>query len=170
MSKQIINKLEIISEVFPRINGAVDGDMLEIACVGCINQGVIHDNSCNCKAQAIAIEFELRKKGILSPENKVKTFLLSRDDDVIVLGVMADIISGRNILRCRCRSCSDRQLMTILGRSVAIKIVCNEGAYGIEITGREYKDKTSLYYRSSVDAKLNYGELPSRVESSMSNV
>lgn len=60
--------------------------------------------------------------------------------------------------------------MTILGRSATIKIVCNEDAYGIEIAVREYKDKTSLYYHSSVDAKLNCGELTSRVESNVSNV
>lgn len=74
MSKQIINKLEIISEVFPCINGAVDGDMFEVACVGCINQGVVHDNSCNCKAQAIIIEFELRKKEFFRTRTKSRRF------------------------------------------------------------------------------------------------
>lgn len=166
MSKPIINKLEIVSDVFPCIKEAADGDVFEVACVGCVNQGVTHDDSCNCEAQAVVVEFELRNNGILL-NDEIKTFLLSRNSDVIILGVMADIISGRNILRYNSHSCSDSQLMTILGGSVVIKVVCNEDIRGLEVVKRERKDKSSLYYYSSVDTKLNYGKLPSKVEGSL---
>lgn len=162
--KEKIDYLSILGSIFPCLNNFADGKVLRVVCCGCVNLGETKDDDCDCDAQSVIVALELYDDSELICED-AGVYKLSRRADQIKLGGIAEIISGRNILKYHSNACSDTQLKSLAGKMVSVKIVNNNDKRGLVVLDRAKYCDGSYYY--CVDENSNFDTLPDNVRAAI---